>query len=151
MKKVVGALAGTLAFVSAGNAAKPAARIGLKCVGQVRWSVMDSVSQSEDHYVVDRARRQLILRDAFSGKVITAYSLTVSPRQYSGERQEDGRTNGGFPVHHYDTVHISREDGSITSTSLSTTTFPNGPSTTRMTFEGSCVPENPDQRKSLKF
>ena len=103
------------------------------------------------HYVVDRSERKLILRDAYSSEAIATYELMAEPRQYRGERQEEGRTNGGFYVHHYETVHISRENGSIVSSSLSTTTFPNGQSTTEIRFEGKCVSENPDRLDTLEF
>lgn len=133
------------------GATTPNGRLGLKCAGQVWFSASNVRSDSEDHYVVDRTKRKLIQRDEFSGKAITTYALTVNSRFYSGERQEDGKTNGGFYVHHFETVQISREDGRITSSSLSTTTLPNGPSTNEMKFEGQCVSENPDQRKAPKF
>lgn len=126
-------------------------RLGLMCTGHVRLPDGAEASPSEEHYVVDQAEGKLIHRDAYSGEAITTYELTVQSRQYRGERQEDGRTNGGLYVHHYETVHISREDGSIVSSSLSTTTFPNGPSTSEIRFEGQCVPEKPDQREPLKF
>lgn len=126
-------------------------RLGLKCSGEVRLSTGSEASPSEEHYTIDRTEGKLILRDAYTGEPITIYKLTISPRQYRGERQEEGRTNGGFPVHHYETVYISREDGSMTSTSLSTTSFPNGSSTTEIGFVGQCEPESPDQTKALKL
>lgn len=141
------------AFLIVGCAPNASAsdRIGLVCTGEVQLANGAEGSFAEEHYIVDPDKGQLIHRDAYSGEAITTYSLTVEPRQYRGERQEDGRTNGGLNVHHYETVHISRETGSITSSSLSTTTFPNGPSTTEIRFEGHCTSENPDELDSLKF
>jgi len=114
-------------------------------------SNVEETTAAEEHYIVDPEKGELILKDAYTGEAITSYELTVEARQYRGEREEDGRTNGGFPIYHYETVHISRETGSITSTSLSTTSLPGGPSTTEMRFEGSCVPEDADKLEELKF
>lgn len=141
------------ALVIAGCAPDASAsdRIGLVCTGEVQLPNGVEGSFAEEHYIVDPDKGQLVHRDPFSGEAITTYNLTVEPRQYRGERQEDGRTNGGLNVHHYETVHISRETGSITSSSLSTTTFPNGPSTTEIRFEGHCTSEDPDELDSLKF
>lgn len=150
MSKLLGLVGVTIALLSS-NGAAAQALIGLKCTGHVTVSGSDIATKMDEHFIVDRARSKLIYRDPFSGKAITSYVLRVQARMYSGERISEGKTNGGFPIHHYETVQISREDGSITSTSLSTTTFPKGPSTTEMRFAGRCETENPNQRKSLKF
>lgn len=140
-----------IVMASCAPSASASDRIGLVCAGEIKLANGAEGSFSEEHYIVDSDKKHLVLRDPFSGEAITTYNLTVEPRQYRGERQEDGLTNGGLNVHHYETVHISRETGSIISSSLSTTTFPDGPSTTEIKFEGYCTSENPDERDSLKF
>lgn len=133
------------------TAASPAnTRIGLKCTGHLREP--PSTDRSEEHYVIDLAQKKIIHRDPFSGAAITTYALSVRPRSYWGERQENTRNNAGFIVHHYETVSISREDGSITSSMMSTNTMnPRNPAISSMEWVGRCERENPDQRKGLKF
>ena len=41
----------------------------------------------EEHYVVDYSTRQLVLRDALSGRSIAIYKLTVRPGQFFGEHR----------------------------------------------------------------
>lgn len=138
-------LMGTLAAASPVDT-----RIGLKCIGHLREPPSNDLN--EDHYVIDFKRKKIIHRDPFSGAVITAYDLSVRPRSYWGERQEDTRNNAGFIVHHYETVSISREDGSITSSMMSTNTMnPRNPAISSIEWVGRCERENPDQRKGLKF
>lgn len=151
MKKLSIAAGAILMAGCAPSEVRAESLLGLACTGQISFTGQGEGTRSEQHYVVDRARNKLIHRDAFSGEEISVYDLTVLSRQYRGERQESSKTNGGLDVYHYETVHISREDGSITSQSLSTTTLPSGPSTTAMKFEGQCVPENPDLRRGPLF
>jgi hypothetical protein len=138
-------------FMGTLTAAEPAeTRIGLRCIGHLREPA--STDLNEDHYVIDLERRKIIHRDPFSGDTITTYALSVRPRSYWGERQEDTRNNAGFIVHHYETVSISREDGSISSSMMSTNTMnPRNPVTSSLEWVGRCERENPDLRKGLKF
>ena len=133
------------------SGAAPGNRIGLKCLGQTRFSVLNSSSYSEEHYVIDRSTGKLIYREPVSGKSLTTYRLTVGTRLYRGIHEEDGRTNGGIPVHHKAEVVISRDDGVINTSSVSTTFFPNGASSQEITFTGKCEREDPDMRSRLKF
>jgi hypothetical protein len=133
------------------GAVAPSGRIGLKCSGQTKISSLDSASFSEEHYVIDRIAGKMISRDPLSGETITTYALTVEPRMYRGTWEADGRTNGGVRVHHKEEAVISRVDGMINLFSISTTFFPNGPSSQELTFTGKCGREDPNSRAPLKF
>lgn len=112
--------------------------IGLVCDGQTTWpaSIPDTVSQ--EHFIVDSHGGKIIHRGSRPSDVLAEYALTIDRDRYRGERQEEGRTNGGYPIHRFDTVSISRDDGAIESVSHATTSFPDGPITQTTRFEGRC-------------
>lgn len=149
MKNVQCGIALVISFLTIAASPPPRTRLGLKCTGHVIKPFVGE--QDETHYVVDFAKRSILFRDPINNKLIASYLLRVEERRFAGESVSDGHTNGGLPVHHYETIYISREDGKAQVNSLSTTSFPSGPTSVEMEWEGQCGRENPEQRSRLKF
>jgi hypothetical protein len=105
-----------------------------------------------EHYVIDRTKGLIYFRDSVTGKLITTYKLKVGPTEYRGERSDNGRNNMGASSYTYDSISISRENGTITTSTLTTTDWKHrSPTTDEMVWVGRCEKRGINQREALKF
>ena len=117
----------TLGIIAAAStaligAAPPDGRIGLRCTTRITKPTPSESSVSL--YVVDQRKRRMLSLDSTTGKLISSDPVRIEAGRFYVERVSDGHTNGGLPIHHYETLEISRQNGRLSESFLSTTYNP---------------------------